>query len=297
MKKTFLLLSLLVMTLISHGQIDTSLFNRLQAITNTTITFYNVDGISITTEQVNKEFNPKNIVKNFKKYGITSEGLQASSNNLIKAGLTHFQSSTESGVAMNTTYIFFPQNDKSFTAVSYASMNKRDSLFETDFTNLIMEKKIPQHVYSPMVANEINFAGRQIKIGSSCVWRNVNTVQCPYYGEMDWSVHRLADDAELRIQSKLTSLRNQNGTKVVSEELIDVKFEGNDAKAHRLVLDITGVNSMLVNMSGGKTLTVYLLAAPIRGNFISCVMSHWNNDQIRASGLPALLDEVMFLKK
>jgi hypothetical protein len=48
-------------------------------------------------------------------------------------------------------------------------------------------------------------------------------------------------------------------------------------------------------MSGGKTLTIYFVAAPVRKNYVSCVMSFWNNDQINPSGLTPLLEQVMKL--
>jgi hypothetical protein len=46
-------------------------------------------------------------------------------------------------------------------------------------------------------------------------------------------------------------------------------------------------------MSGGKTLTIYYVAAPVRGNYVSCVLSFWNNDTITENGIAPLLEEVM----
>ena len=65
----------------------------------------------------------------------------------------------------------------------------------------------------------------------------------------------------------------------------------------KAVYDFKGIKSLLVGMSGGKTLTIYFVASPAAKNFVSCVMSFWNNDSIGTSGLPALLEEVMQLKK
>jgi len=54
---------------------------------------------------------------------------------------------------------------------------------------------------------------------------------------------------------------------------------------------------MLTGMSGGKTLTIYYVAEKVRGNYMNCVMSFWNNDVINPeTNLPPLLDEVMKLK-
>lgn len=49
-------------------------------------------------------------------------------------------------------------------------------------------------------------------------------------------------------------------------------------------------------MSGGKYLTVYYVALEVRGNYVSCVLSFWNNDVITEKGLPPLLEAVMQLK-
>ncbi len=49
-------------------------------------------------------------------------------------------------------------------------------------------------------------------------------------------------------------------------------------------------------MTGGKTLTIYYIAEKVRGNYLSCVLSYWNNDVITETGLPPLLNEVMKLK-
>lgn len=64
-----------------------------------------------------------------------------------------------------------------------------------------------------------------------------------------------------------------------------------------MIYDIKGINSLLVGMSGEKTLTIYYVVSPVRGNFVSCVLNFWNNDQIGESGLPLLLEKVMKLKK
>ena len=61
--------------------------------------------------------------------------------------------------------------------------------------------------------------------------------------------------------------------------------------------DITGINSLLAGMSGGKTLTAYYVAEKVRDNYVSCVLSFWNNDEIKESGLPLLLEQVMKLQK
>jgi hypothetical protein len=49
----------------------------------------------------------------------------------------------------------------------------------------------------------------------------------------------------------------------------------------------------LSSISGGENLTIYYISEKIRGYFVGCVLSFWNNDNINPSGLPQLLEEVM----
>lgn len=147
-----------------------------------------------------------------------------------------------------------------------------------------------------MTIDSINFAGRKIKLGTSCNWTNVNTVQCPSYGEMNWSVHKELEDAKNTVDQQFAITKSRNNGKVISEETVEIEFEGTETTAKKVIYDFTGITSVLVNMSGGKTLTIYYVATEIRGNYVSCVLSFWNNDTITENGLAPLLEKVMKLK-
>ena len=56
------------------------------------------------------------------------------------------------------------------------------------------------------------------------------------------------------------------------------------------------MKSLLTKMSGGKSVTIYYVATKVRGNYVSCCMSFWNNDTLTESGLAPLLEKVMKLK-
>ncbi|WP_431165964.1 hypothetical protein [Tenacibaculum halocynthiae] len=85
--------------------------------------------------------------------------------------------------------------------------------------------------------------------------------------------------------------------KIISEEIVKIEFEGTETKAKKIIYDFTGITSVLANISGGKTLTIYYIATKVRDNYVSCVLSFWNNDTITKNGLAPLLEEVMKLKK
>ena len=124
----------------------------------------------------------------------------------------------------------------------------------------------------------------------------VNNVQCRYYGQMNWSVHKDLDDATKTVNNQFESIKARKNGKIVADTTVNVIFEGTETTAKKVIYDFTGMTSALVGMSGGKTLTIYFVAAPVRQNSVSCVMSFWNNDQINPSGLAPLLEQVMKLK-
>ncbi len=141
---------------------------------------------------------------------------------------------------------------------------------------LIINDKIPKWVYTPLVIDSINFAGRKIALGKRCNCMGVNNVQCPYYGQMNWSVHKTLDNAALSITNQYNVIKVKKDGKIISEEFVDVIFDETAVKAKKVVYDIKGIKSLLVGMSGAKTLIIYFVASPAKQNFVSCVMSFWN---------------------
>jgi hypothetical protein len=282
----------------SFGQNKDSLFSRLRGISNNGTSFFNVDGIEITSQTITTEFSKKSILKNFRKYSIKESDLNTM-DSLI--GMPNFcvskSEEISAGTIQNTSYYFIENSNKWLTAITFASVNKKDKDLEREFVKLINDNSIPKTIYEPMQIDSINFAGRKIALGGSCHWMGINNVQCPYYGQMNWSVHKTLDDASQSATNQYNILKAKKGGKIISEESVDVIFEGNEVKAKKVVYDFKGVASLLVGMSGGKILTIYFVGAPARQYYVSCVMSFWNNDSINPGGLPPLLEQVMKLKK
>lgn len=300
MKKRFLLLAFLILAFssFSFGQRSDSLFSRLQAISNSGTDFFNVDGIEITSQNINSEFSKKTILKKFKKYSIKESDLDEPDSLILNQNYYVLKSEEIlPGTVQKTSYYFIESKSKGITAITFAYFNKNDKTFEREFIALIINDQIPKSVYTSLIIDSINFAGRKIALGKSCNWMGINNVQCPYYGQMNWSVHKTLDDASQSVTTQYNVIKVKRGGKIISEELIDVIFEGAEVKAKKVVYDFKGVKSLLVGMSGGKTLTIYFVASPAKQNFVSCIMSFWNNDSVNPSGLPPLLEEVMKLKK
>ncbi len=300
MKKRFLTFAIVVSSfnLPSFGQKNDSLFSRLQAISNRGTDFFNVDGIEITSQSVASEFSKKTILKKLKKYPIKEDDLNGTDSSLQSQNYYISKSEEISpGTVIRTSYYFIKNKSKGITAITFATVNKINRDFEREFITLVTNNRIPKSVYTPLAIDSINFAGRKIALGKSCNWMGVNNVQCPYYGQINWSVHKTLGDASQSMTNQYNIIKVKKGGKIVSEDFIDVFFEGTNVKAKKVIYDFKGVTSLLAGMSGGKTLTVYFVSSPAKHNFVSCVMSFWNNDNINPSGLPPLLEQVMQFRK
>lgn len=284
-------------TNISFSQDNDDYTKRIKAINNKSLIFYNSDGVDFSSQTFSGEFSEKNLKKAFRKYSIKEADVKIKDNSLDFNNLyvTKSEKITEDITQINSYY--FVEKNNSITVIWFGYFNKLNKDFEQKYANLIMKDEIPKEIFEPMTIDSIDFAGRKIELGNECYWTNVNTVQCPYYGEMNWSVHKSLESAKNTIETQFYITKNKKGGKVISEAEVDVVFEGTETKARKIIYDFTGVKSLLAGMSGGKTLTVYYVACEVRGNYVSCCMSFWNNDTITENGLAPLLEKVMQLKK
>ncbi len=294
MMKTSLLIFSFFFVSIAYGQVNEDVFSRLQAISNNGIDFFNVDGIEITSKRTSATFSPKNISKEFKQFKIKKKELVNGDSLLGFQNYYVFKTQEEpKGYHNNISYYFVRDSDNQVVGFTFASINKTDKEFERKFISSVMNNQIPNFVYNDLQADTIDFAGRKIPLGANCNWMGVNNIQCRYYGQMNWSVHQTLEGARETMNNQFASIKSRKNGEVVADTTVNVLFEGIETKAKKVVYDFTGVTSALVGMSGGKTLTIYYVAAPVRDNYLSCVMSFWNNDQINPSGLPPLLEQVM----
>lgn len=294
MKKIFI--ALLLFTCVCQTQ-ENKILERLRIIENGTKTWYDLDGYVITKETFKYDFNEQGLKKLFKKLDIQNESKsKLESIRLNNLFVSKIKKITEH-LIQNESYYILENPNKLITVIWFAKFGTLDLEMEKELVNIIIEDKIPNGNYSSKNTEIIDFGGREIQLGGSCTWQNINSIQCPYYGQMNWSVHKTLESAQNSIDNQLAFTLTNKGGKIVSEEMVDVVFENVETKAKKVIYDFTGVKSMLAGMSGGKTLTIYYVAEQVRGNYMSCVMSFWNNDVINPeTNFPLLLEEVMKLK-
>ena len=262
------------------------------------VDFFNIDGIEITSEKIDVEFSAKNCIKKYPQFKIKEKELKISDSLLDFRNFYVYKSQENpKNSFLNISYYFVESSDKKLIAITFASINKNsDKEFERNFIEIVCNNRIPESIFHSVEIDSINFAGRKIPLGSSCRWMGINNVQCPYYGQMNWSVHKSMEDALFTVENQYFVTKSKKGGKVISDTYVDVIFEGVETTARRVVYNFTGARALLLSMEGSKELMIYYVSVPLRNNFVSCVMSFWRNDQINPSGLPPLLEQVMKLK-
>ena len=267
------------------------LLDRLSAIKNGDREFYAIDGYIITNEDLKLPFDEKGFKKAYRKLKINAQDAQHNprihtDNYLVNRDKEEYVESLY--------FVKSPAN--TISLVWFSKLRDREVEVEESLVNLIVENKIPQELFAPTDARSIDFAGRKIPMLDDCYFTGINIVQCPYNGEMNWGVYRTLEDAQQAVADQFAANKQRKIVKPIEEQEVEVLFEEVPTKAKRVVFDIKGVASALAGMSGAKILTVYYVAQVVRNRPIACVMSFWNNDNIKNTGLPLLLSRVMQLK-
>ncbi len=294
---TIMLIAFLAISMSGIAQENEALFSRLSGIKNNGYEFFNVDGHEISFLKVPGTFSKKSIRRKFKKLQIKEEDLKHTDSSLAFPNyISHRKDKINDSLWTYSSSYFIQKNKTTITAITFNSFYKKNQEFQVNFVSLILANQLPASIYQSPTADSVNFGGRMLYFGNYCRWMGINNLQCPGNGQMNWSIYEsqeLADEA-IAIQKSISESKN-NG-KVVKEEEIDLLFEELSCKATKTIFDFSGATGIAVGMSGGKTLSIYYISAPVRGNYLSCVLSFWNNDNIQESGLTPLLEEVIKLK-
>jgi hypothetical protein len=198
------------------------------------------------------------------------------------------------GIQKLSNCYFIESIDKNIIVIQFHHINSRNMTLERLIIQDIIGNKIPKEAFNTPKPDTINFVGRKIKLNDVCYWTDVNTVQCPYMGEMNWSVHSSLIEAQNEVADQELITKAKKTGKITSEEDVDIIFEGTETIAKKIVYKFgAGIGIMV----GAKRLIIYYVAAKVRDNYVSCVLSYWNNDKLNENGLTPLLGEVMKLKK
>jgi hypothetical protein len=273
------------------------IMSRLGALRNDRAEFMNIDNIEIISRTIEGELSSKLIAKEFKEFGVKKRDLVVSDSRFSNQNFAVKKSERNyDGSKIISNYYFLQKTKSKIIGINFNYLDSANQELETKLIQLLLNDGIPASHYASMSIDSINFLGRKIALGPQCRWQGVSNVQCPYYGQMSWSIHHSLADAKKSMTSQKRITSSRPGLKILSDTIQTVIFEGQETLATKVMVGFSGTTSLAVSMSGGKTLTVYYVNTFIRGKYVCCVMSFWNNDRIQPSGLPPLLEKVMTLK-
>ena len=278
-------------------QSNEDIFSRINGLQNQDFSFYNMDGYEITSLKMKGKFTKKNIRKKYKKLKIEEEELIHSDHAIkLKNYCVRKSEPVKDDIVSYLSYYFIETKENEISAITFSSHHQPDIEFERQIVQIVLKNGFPIEVYSAMSTDSVNFGGRKLYLGGACRWMGINNIQCSGYGQLNWSVCKDKATADMVLENQRQINLSESHGKVISDEMVDVVFEELETTARKVIYDFTGITSALVSMTGGKTLTIYFVSVPVRGNHISCVMSFWNNNTITENGLSPLLEEVMMLK-
>tara|TARA_B100000809_G_scaffold262304_1_gene313001 strand:+ start:541 stop:798 length:258 start_codon:yes stop_codon:yes gene_type:complete len=76
------------------------------------------------------------------------------------------------------------------TIVSLVKTKARDINFQGQFINDFLTDNIPLETVVSRTIDSIEFVGRKTPLGGHRRWMNVSNMQCPYYGQINWLIHK-----------------------------------------------------------------------------------------------------------
>lgn len=272
------------------------LVERLEAIDSGQFIFYETDGMVITKRTFNNDFSEKGIAK-------TQRQLNIKNKEFVKSNIAdlEFSNITFEKIENNyfsEVYYVFLNKDKVTDVYLFTSLSPIYKDIAKEFIVLNENNKIPASIFQPReIGSSFKLLNEEIKTPGKCYFTNIRTLQCPYNGEINWSVFNDLEGAKKMIAEQYNGTFHANkSVKIIAEKEITVIFDGVETKAKKVIADITGLNSLLASTSGGKTLEIYYIAENIKGYNLGIVMSFWNNDNKTENGVAPLIDTLMKIK-
>lgn len=281
--------NLLTAQTIDAGQV----FSNTHGIKQEGTIFYEVEGYSIFVHSHKASFDEKGFNKIKKKYSINKEISPTNDTTFQTCKLLVKTDKRTKLVTESGIYYLFPQGQSEIKVIGLQTLNKRDEELEKFFVESILDNSIPSSVYSSMVVDSINFAGRFIVLGPACHWMGTHNIQCPNLGQMNWAEFRNLDKAKEMVNAQFDITANKVIGEVLQQDTINIIFEGTEAKALKTKYKIK-IPQLI--MGGSNILIIYYVATEVRGKYVACVLSHYTDD-VNAKNLPPLLNEVMKLKE
>jgi len=183
---------------------------------------------------------------------------------------------TESIPMWSITYML-RNVEQEITTISFTIGKKRDPFVERTIIEAYKTGQYLQNSIDSLVIDSLNFIGRKIKVFNGCQWMGPANFSCSYNGQISWSLYRSIDSALEATELSIDLTKSKKTFKLISEESVDVLFEGIPTNATKIVYKskapkiLTGISSPL---------DVYYITQQVRGKFVSCVISFYESEMV-----------------
>ncbi|MGQ3013560.1 MAG: hypothetical protein ACT6QS_07630 [Flavobacteriales bacterium] len=264
-----------------------ALLENINGIRQDSFEFFNSEGYNIDTYTHNGNIYPGLIGKILKERSEAPEQLHTDT--LGTGYLRYGWKNDKDPHVSSACYLVEKANNT--RVIIFRTRLLQDSTFERVFTDLLVQEKLPAHLFSHHAVDSIRFGSRYIQLGNICKWQGANNIQCSGKGQINWSEFR---DMQRAVQMLRDHILNSSSSFGIIEKTsaIPVLFEGSPARALRIDYKIRIPKLLL---GGSNRIRAYYVAAPVRGRYIACIMSHYD-DEAKEGSLPPLLSEVMRLQ-
>lgn len=167
-------------------------------------------------------------------------------------------------IKYNTVYYLFASSENEIKYIVFQTLNQRDIFLEQAFITAFLEGKLESYISNDWTGESVSFAGRVVQLGTACEWRSPHNLYCKG-GQVSWSEFSSAESAGLDLDMRIAA--NSKGTsKILSQDVLDVLFEGVPSIAYRVVY---------MGKYATYPLIVYYVAQEVRGKYLSCTMSNY----------------------
>lgn len=204
-----------------------------------------------------------------------------------------YTSSKLDTISISSSSYIVADTDSCVYQINMLRYDTRDSVLEKELVYSIIKNGIRDSFFLAPGPNMIDFAGRIIQIKNYFEWMAPDNIYCPAHGQMNWSVHSTMAKAVRARDFQLIGNTNLKLVDVLKKDTITVVFEESPAQALRITY--RSKEPRIFWGKGSKILLVYYIIAPVRDRFVTCVLSHYE-DQLVNGNVPPPLNSVMSLK-
>ena len=133
---------------------------------------------------------------------------------------------------LENNYYLFQKNEKEVDLYVFQTPKDRDRVFEERFMSDYRKGLLDQYISEDWAGEYLNFFGREIDLGNLCEWKFPHCFTCDR-GQINWTVSPTPEEAEIILSKWMQRLENEEEYEVLSDDFIEVIFEGALTTARR----------------------------------------------------------------